>query len=98
MIRRKKMESMISVNEAVDKIRNSKGRFITVSFIKRSDNSLRTMNCRIGVSKGVKGVKRGSKRNVGLITVYDMGNKEFRNINISGLRRVKISGKEYQVG
>lgn len=92
------MEKTISVTEAIKLINGSKGRFFTVSFIKRGDNSLRTMNCRIGVQKGVKGTRKGRNRNTGLITVFDMTNHEFRNINISGLRNIKVSGKEYQVG
>jgi len=91
------MEKSVNVNEAVELIKNSKGKFISVDFIKRSDNSLRTMNCRVGVSKGVKGIRKASKKNTGLIVVYDIPNKQFRNINISGLRKVKISGIEYKV-
>ena len=86
----------ISVTEAVNKMQESKGKFMTVTFTKRGDNALRTMNCRTGVSKGVKGVKR-ARKNTGLMTVYDMTKREFRNINVSGLRSVKLNGREYKV-
>jgi hypothetical protein len=89
---------MISVNEAVTLIATSKGKFFTASFVKRSDNSLRTMNCRVGVKKGLKKESTSKKRrNAGLVTVYDMTNRGYRNINVSGLRRLRIFGKEYQV-
>ena len=86
----------ITVQDAVSLIKKSNGKFMTVSFTKRSDNSLRRMNCRIGVSKGVKGTRR-SQRNTGLITVYDMTNREFRNVNVSGLRSLRLNKQEYQI-
>ena len=89
-------EKRISVVDAVDKIKNSKGKIMTVSFIKRGDNSLRVMNCRTGVSKGVKGVRRNTRKS-GLLTVYEMSKREFRHINISGLRSLKLNGEQYKV-
>ena len=90
------MEKKISVSDAVGLIQKSNGKIMTVSFIKRGDNTLRTMNCRTGVSKGVKGKKR-ARRNIGLITVYEMSKKEFRHINVSGLRALKLGGHKYSV-
>jgi Tfp pilus assembly protein PilN len=87
---------MIDVSAAVTMIKNSNGKFFTVSFIKRSDNSIRTMNCRLGVKKGLKNAKR-NRRNAGLVTVYDMTNQGYRNINISGLRDLKINGQTFLV-
>jgi len=87
----------IDVKEAVKLIQESKGKFITVSFTKRTNNELRTMNCRVGVIKGLKNGKKKRSRRTGLITVYDMGEKDYRNINSSGLRSLKINGKRYSV-
>jgi hypothetical protein len=86
----------ITVQEAVTKMQNSKGKFMTVSFIKRSNNELRTMNCRTGVSKGVKGTKK-SRKGTGLMTVFDMTKKNFRNVNVSGIRQLKLNGQTYKV-
>jgi len=86
----------VTVNDAVDIIKKSKGKFLTVSFIKRSNNETRTMNCRTGVSKGVKGTGTKAKDN-SLITVYDMVKHEYRNINVSGIRSVKFNGVNYKV-
>jgi len=86
----------ISVVDAVNKMQKSSGKFMTVSFTKRGDNTLRVMNCRTGVSKGVKGV-RLARKNTGLMTVYDMTKREFRNVNVSGLRSLKLGGLEYKV-
>jgi hypothetical protein len=86
----------ITVNDAVSLMRNSKGKFFTVSFVKRSDNSYRTMNCRLGVKRNLSG-KKNKRRNVGLITVYELGKKDYRNVNVSGLRELKINGKDYKI-
>lgn len=85
----------ITVQEAVTKIRSSRGKFFTVLFTKRSDNTTRKMNCRTGVRKDLKG--EGKPKKLDLITVYDMVKKEYRNINVSGLREIKIGRKNYKV-
>jgi len=86
----------VSAAKAANIIRESSGRFITVDFTKRTDSKLRTMNCRVGVFKGVKGGKR-KKKDPGLITVFDMQKKGYRTINVSGLRRVRHNGIDYRV-
>jgi hypothetical protein len=49
------------------------GRTFTVEFVKRGDGSLRVMNCRRGVKKGVKGVGMAyNPADYALLNVYDM--------------------------
>jgi len=93
------MEKKITVSDAVGLIQKSNGKIMTVSFIKRGDNTLRIMNCRTGVSKGVKNVKRRKRirKNIGLITVYEMSKKSFRHINVSGIRALRLGGQQYKV-
>ena len=90
------MARKISVDKAAKIITDSKGKFITVTFVKRTNNKLRTMNCRVGVMKDLKG-KRIRKIKPGLVRVWDTTKKQYRNINISGLRSVKANGAEYIV-
>ena len=91
----------ITADKAAEIIKGSSGRFLTVDFTKRTNNKLRTMNCRVGVFKGVKtkgeGKKKKKKKNTGLITVFDMKKDQYRNINVSGLRRVRLNGMDYKV-
>jgi len=87
----------VSVKEAENLIRNSNGRFITATFIKRSNNELRTMNARIGVHKNLVGIRKSKKGGTGLVMVYDMSKKAYRNINVSGLRALRMNGKTYLV-
>ena len=86
----------ISPTEVEATIAKAGSRFFSVTFVKRTDNSIREMNCRRGVKKGVKGGGRKTRK-PGLLSVYDMVEKGFRTINLSGVKRVRIAGVEYRV-
>jgi len=73
------------------------GKFFTVTFVKRTDNTLRTMNCHTGVKKDLVGGERKKKKNPGLITVFSMADKGYRMINLSGVRKIRSSGTEWRV-
>ena len=88
----------ISKNEALGKIRASRGRIFTATIIKRTNGERREMNCRLGVSKYVtgEGLKFDpTKKN--LITVFDMQKNGYRMINIDGLEALKIDGEEFTI-
>lgn len=64
-------KAQLTIQEFMDQ--TSDGRIFSVDFVKRTDNSLRTMSCRRGVSKGVKGVGQSyDPKAKNLLTVYDM--------------------------
>lgn len=64
-------QAQMTLKEFIDQ--TSDGRIFTVDFVKRTDNTLRTMSCRRGVKKGVKGVGQAySPAEKNLLTVYDM--------------------------
>ena len=86
----------ISPNTATQMIRDSKGKIFTVTFVKRTNCEVRTMNCRTGVKKGIVGNAR-KRRNSGIMTVYDVQKREFRNVNLSGIRTLKMNRETYQV-
>ena len=80
-----------------------------VTFIKKSDGSLRTMNARMHVSKGVKGVlpegqRKAEDTRCNVLTVYDMNVVEktgstkgaFRRINLEQLKSCSLSGTHFQ--
>lgn len=60
----------------------TKGRFFTVTFIKK-DKTERTMNCRIGVKKHLKGGESTTKHLDHLITVYEPSTKSYKNVNLN---------------
>ena len=76
--------------------------FFTVTFVKRTDGSVRTMNCRKGVSKFTKGGTLAySPAEKGLLGVYDMKSadpeKGYRMINLETVTGFKLDGQEYAV-
>ena len=79
---------IISNNEAAILVKNYKGgQFFTVSFIKRTNGLLRTMNCRKGVKKDVKGEEhRYNLENKNLICVRDVQNHKYRMISLENIR------------
>jgi len=71
----------------VEKILNSKGKFFTVTFTKK-DGTTRVMNCRLGVTKYLKGGESTLNPN-DYITVYDLQSKGYRAINRKTIIDVK---------
>lgn len=70
-------------------IRKSVGsKFFVVEFIK-ADGTLRKMNARLGVKKGVNGVGRKFEDKEHQLTVYDVQNKGYRIINLETLKTIR---------
>lgn len=65
------------------------GKFFTVKFVKRSTGELRTMNCRLGVTKHLKGgTKSYNDKDHKLVTVYDLKSEGYRCIALEGVTEV----------
>ena len=73
------------------------GKFFSAVFTKK-DGEKRLMNCRLKVTKYVKGVGRSFKpENRGLIGVFDLQKDQHRFINLNTLESLKINGVEYKI-
>jgi hypothetical protein len=65
-----------------------------VKFRKRSDQSIREMNCRLGVKKHLTGGDRPyDDRSHGLLTVFDLKIREYRSIPLDGILEVRANGR-----
>ena len=72
------------------------GKIFTATFIKK-DGNLRTMNCRRGVKKGVKGIGLSyvpSEKQIAV--VFDLQKNAFRSINFNTIKELAIKGKIYK--
>ena len=80
----------------IDKLKRSKKLF-RVDFLKRTTGEMRTMVCRFGVTKHLKGGKRaydfGDK---GLLSVYDINKQGYRSIPIDNITLIKSAGIVYR--
>lgn len=87
----------VARQELLRQIRESHGKIMTVLFVKRSDGSIRTMNCRTEVKKHLKGGESTIRPHHRLISVYDLQSKAYRSIPEEGVFEVRIRGKAYRL-
>lgn len=93
---------LLSLNIAVkllEKHRESKkGTAFTVTFRKRLNNELRTMNARYNVVSKLKtGVDSYDPEDHDLHTVYDLVSHDYRSINLDTLEKIVMGGVVYEV-
>ena len=88
----------ITRQQAAGLITRNRGKFFTVTFIKRTTGETRVMNCRQGVTKHLKGgpaaYSFAEKR---LLPVFDCQKGEYRSVPLEGITEVKILGRTFQV-
>jgi hypothetical protein len=86
---------IINKDQAEQLIKDTKGKFFTVTFIKK-DGTTRVMNARLGVKAYLKGgdlpYDAASK---GLLPVFDIPKRAYRMININTISNLKIGNNEY---
>lgn len=73
--------------EFIERILKSNGKIMTIKFVKK-DGSLRVMNCRLGVTKHLKG-GCSTLDPEKYITVYDLKSEGYRAINKESILDVK---------
>lgn len=72
------------------------GRIFSATFVKK-DGTIRTINCRRKVTKGVTGKGLAFKpSDKGLMVVFDMANDGFRMINLNTLIEAKVNGQIFK--
>jgi hypothetical protein len=82
----------LSFQQVLERI--SDGKIFSAEFVKK-DGSIRTMTCRRGVVKHLKGGElKFDPVAKGLIPVFDMANGGYRFINFNTLRKIKFVGAE----
>jgi len=81
---------MYKVDEVRALIDNTKGKFFSISFIKRTNGAQRRMLARIGVKKGIKGVGLSyNPLDRDLMVVWDRVKKQFRMVSLDSVIHFK---------
>jgi hypothetical protein len=93
---------IINTAEAVQILKDHRakghGRVFGVTFVKRTDNTVKTLNARFGVTSALKGGKAAYKAaDKGLMTVYDINAQGYKSINLAALKGITVDGEVYQV-
>lgn len=81
----------ISRTKAIELIKESKGRFLTVVFVEQ-DGSLRKMNCQYSANS--------KPSSMGYLLVKDVqikNGKNYRNVDTRTLKSLKVNGVTYKV-
>lgn len=87
----------ISRDDLIKKIKDTRGEFFTVIFIKK-DGTTRVMNARFGVKKYLKGgTLPYDPISKGLLPVFDIQKMEYRMINTKTILSAKIGNDEYLI-
>lgn len=74
----------------------SSGSIFNVEFIKRTTGELRSMTCRRGVTKTLKGGKKAfSDSSKDLLTVYDTKAKGYRSIPVDAIQKLCVNGQVF---
>ncbi len=74
------------------------GKFFSVCYTKRTDGTTRHMNCRVGVTKYLKGGKLAyNPDDYDLVVVFDMQKKAYRMVDLNTLTSMTIKGRVYNV-
>ena len=88
----------ITMKEAADMLTASDGRIVSVVFVKRTTGETRSMVCRTGVKKHLKGGDAAYSFSANaLLSVWDMGVKGYHSIPLDGIVSLKSGGVEYTV-
>ena len=74
-------------------IEETNGSIFSALFTKK-DGTDRLMNCRLKVTKFLKGGKSTTAHKPNLIAVYDLQASGYRTINLETLKSIKWKGKE----
>ena len=72
---------------------STNGTVFTATF-RKANGEMRTMNCRLGVKKHLKGGDSTTAHKDNLITVFDMQKGAYRCINLDTVVSAKINGAE----
>lgn len=96
------MSKSISKTEAIKLIKGAGNKVFSVDFMKLNDEP-RTINGRLGVTKGVKGKGSPNVKALGYIRVYEQHKPKskvkpgFKLVNARTISGLRINGESYKV-
>lgn len=69
-------------------------KIFSVVFTKRTNGEERKMTCKLHVKKGLTGAGQSyDPAEKGLLTVYDMSKRAYRNIDLESISKIKVNGE-----
>lgn len=78
-------------------IQSTNGKIFSVVFEKK-DGEIREMNCRLGVTKHLKGGEQAyDPKDYDMITVFDVQKKGYRMVRLDTLKEISVDKERFQV-
>jgi hypothetical protein len=91
-------DNVLTKEAAVQMLDKSKGRWFTIEFTKRTTGEKRTMTCRTGVKKHLKGGARAyDPKELGLMIVWEAKSSAYKSIPTDAITAIRYGGKHYEV-
>lgn len=88
----------VTRDQMIQKIKATNGQIMSILYRSaRSDNHVRRLNCQTNVKKYLTGRGKAAPESAKLITVYDLGEKNYRSLAFEGIIQANISGEVYEV-
>jgi hypothetical protein len=88
----------VTREQLVQLIKETNGSIFTVLYEKvRSNGEIRKVNCRLNVTKHLKGTGKAASPEAQVITVYDLQKQGYRSLGIEGLIEAQIHGEVYKI-
>lgn len=90
------VNATLTRQEIADLLMGTNGRIVSVTFVKRTTGENRTMVCRTGVKKHLKGGDAAYSFSAkSLLSVYDLGKKAYRSVPLDAILSVTFGGVTY---
>lgn len=87
----------ITRNAAIKLMKSTQGKIFSATFMKK-DGTVRAMNCRLGVTKHLKGGSLAfNPAEYDLMTVFDVQKKAYRMIDLDTLKSVRVGGRKFTI-
>lgn len=88
---------MTNAEKIKELLKSNGNKIFSVSFVK-SNGELREMVCRLGVTSHLSTGEQASVAHIDkYLTVFDVQNNGYRNINCESLKSIKMNGVVYSV-
>lgn len=88
----------VTRDQMIEKIKSTNGQIMSILYRSaRSDNHVRRLNCQTNVTKHLTGRGKAAPESAKLITVYDLGEKNYRSLAFEGIIQATINKTVYEV-
>lgn len=88
----------VSRAKLIELIKETNGSIMSILYTStRSDGHVRRLNCMLNVKKHLTGTGKAASPKAKVITVYDLGKKNYRSLANEGIIQATIANEVYEI-